>query len=315
MSETSNPISFELDDPFEDDPKHTPVSPFLEMGAYEALWDDDKQWKKSGPSFKQVSDLFTMGIFQGLLPSEILQDKTNNALDYAEKVYALIEKTNLKNFGVRVRGAGEYPAKLLDATYPLELLYYQGDWDWVYAPSVAVVGTRNPSEDGRKRARQLVKKLVADKWTIVSGLAKGIDTEAHTTALREGGSTIAVLGTPLTKYYPSENRALQQEIAAKFLLISQVPFMRYFRESQLWTRTLFPERNVTMSALTQATIIVEAGETSGTLRQANAAFKQNRKLFILNSCFEKGLSWPARLEKKGAIRVRDYDDIKRELSA
>ena len=76
----------------------------------------------------------------------------------------------------------------------------------------------------------------------------------------------------------------------------------------------FPERNVTMSALTEATIIVEAGETSGSLIQARAALHQNRKLFILNSCFQNPkLTWPAKFAKMGAIRVSEYEDIKRHL--
>ena len=74
-------------------------------------------------------------------------------------------------------------------------------------------------------------------------------------------------------------------------------------------RSFFPERNVTMSAFTEGTIIVEAGETSGTLTQARAALHQGRKLFILNSCFERGLSWPERFVRKGAVRVREPEDI------
>jgi DNA processing protein len=94
------------------------------------------------------------------------------------------------------------------------------------------------------------------------------------------------------------------------LLISQVPVLRYRRQRVPRNRFFFLERNVTMSALTEATVIVEAGETSGTLTQARAAFYQGRKLFILNSCFEgQGLTWPARFEARGAIRVREPDDI------
>ena len=81
-------------------------------------------------------------------------------------------------------------------------------------------------------------------------------------------------------------------------------------------RLFFPERNITMSALTQATVIVEAGETSGTLIQARAAFKQGRKLFILDSNFQNPkLTWPRRFEEQGAIRVRDFDDILSNLDA
>jgi len=100
------------------------------------------------------------------------------------------------------------------------------------------------------------------------------------------------------------------------LLISQVPVCRYNEQGPTVNRTFFPERNITMSALTKATIIVEAGETSGTLTQARAALHQGRKLFILDSCFkDERLTWPRKYEERGAVRVRDYDDIERHLGA
>lgn len=114
--------------------------------------------------------------------------------------------------------------------------------------------------------------------------------------------------------YPKSNASLQERIAKDHLLISQVPLERYEAQNFRVNRFFFPERNKTMSALTEATIIVEAGETSGTLVQAREALKQKRKLFILNSCFERSdLTWPTRFEAEGAIRVREYDDIRREL--
>ena len=91
--------------------------------------------------------------------------------------------------------------------------------------------------------------------------------------------------------------------------------MRYESQDYRLNRFFFPERNVTMSALTEATVIVEAGQTSGTLIQARAALDQGRKLFILDSCFrDSRLSWPDKFAGKGAVRVRDYDDIRRHLS-
>ena len=138
---------------------------------------------------------------------------------------------------------------------------------------------------------------------------------AHETAITENGRTIAVLGTPLSHTYPKENMDLQREIASSFLVISQVPVMRYESQDYRWNRRFFPERNVTMSALTEATIVVEAGEKSGTLIQARAALAQGRKLFVLDSCFRNPqLSWPGQFLENGAIRVRDYDDVQRHLS-
>jgi DNA processing protein len=217
-------------------------------------------------------------------------------------------------YGVRVHGAGEYPQKLRDAAHPIELLYYQGWWDLAESRSVAVVGTRQPTPDGIARTQRLVKALVKDNFTIVSGLAAGVDTVAHETAIAEGGRTIAVIGTPLSHSYPRENAALQRKIATEYLLISQVPVKRYERQDYRKNRLFFPERNITMSALTEATIIVEAGETSGTLIQARAALHQGRKLFILDNCFQRGLSWPQKFADKGAVRVVYYDDIRKHLS-
>lgn len=215
---------------------------------------------------------------------------------------------------MRVRGELEYPERLRQATHPVELLYFQGRWELIATRSVAVVGTRKPSGEGLSRVRHLVKRLVQDQFTIVSGLAEGVDTEAHNAAIAAGGETIAVIGTPLNHVYPKSNASLQERIAKDHLLISQVPLERYEAQNFRVNRFFFPERNKTMSALTEATIIVEAGETSGTLVQAREALKQKRKLFILNSCFERSdLTWPTRFEAEGAIRVREYDDIRREL--
>ena len=185
--------------------------------------------------------------------------------------------------GVRVHGAGEYPEKLRDATHPIEFLYYQGWWDLVASRSVAVVGTRNPSPDGLARTRRLTRELVSDDFTVVSGLAAGIDRAAHDTAIEHQGRTIAVIGTPWSRVYPKEHEGLPRYIADHFLVVSPVPVKRYESQDYRRNRFFFPERNVVMSALTEATIIVEAGETSGTLTQARAAIKQGRKLFILDS--------------------------------
>ena len=123
-----------------------------------------------------------------------------------------------------------------------------------------------------------------------------------------------MIGTPLSHTYPKENAELQRKVASEYLIISQVPVRRYERQDYRKNRLFFPERNITMSALTEATIIVEAGETSGTLIQARAALHQGRRLFILDSCFRKGLTWPKKYADKGAIRVVDYDDIRQHLS-
>lgn len=282
------------------------VSPLRELGAYEALW------TQPGASFKKVADLFREN--QEALPSDLVSQK--EADETGARVLEHIRSRGVQHFGVRVHRAGEYPAKLRDAAHPLELLYFRGAWDLIESKCVAVVGTRKPSADAVRRTRQLVRSLVADGWTIVSGLATGVDTTAHTAALEFGGRTIAVIGTPICDVYPHENTDLQARIAKDFLLVSQVPVERYSQQDFRINRGFFPERNITMSALTVATIIVEASNTSGTLTQARAALNQGRRLFILDSCFRNPeLTWPKKYAEKGAIRVESYSQVRDALSA
>jgi len=282
-----------------------PISPAFELGAYEALWTGVGVW------FKNLAERFRA--HPGALPSDLLANP-DEALRFSSKTRELLRDRGVAHFGVRINGAGEYPLKLRDAQYPVELLYYRGWWDLVETRSVAIVGSRKPSEEGLRRTEQLVRELVRDGFTVVSGLATGIDTAAHLTAIANKAKTIAVIGTPLSECYPKENKDLQEYIAQKHLLISQVPVCRYVEQDYRANRLFFPERNITMSALTEATIIVEASDTSGTLIQARAAIRQKRKLFILDSCFQRSdLTWPETYLRRGAIRVKDYGDIRRHL--
>jgi DNA processing protein len=282
------------------------IAPLKEMGAYEALW------AKTETTFKSLAQKFRE--FPDRLPSDFVEEY--EADYFARLVLGMLRESGIRQFGVRVHRAGEYPKKFRDAEDPVELLYYRGSWDLVETPSVAVVGTREPSAQAIENTSRIVKLLVNDGYTIASGLARGIDAAAHKAAIENDGKTIAVIGTPLNRVYPKENAVLQEEIADKFLVISQVPVYRYSKQDFRRNRTFFPERNKTMSALTEATIIVEAGRTSGTLIQARAALLQKRKLFILESSFRNpDLTWPLEFESLGAIRVRKYEDIRKNLGA
>lgn len=282
-----------------------PISPSWEMGAYEALWANKKA------TFKTIADCFRNR--PEAMPSELVSEQEIHAA--LSKVHEEISRSRVRDFGIRIHGSEDYPERLRDAAHPIEVLYYRGWWDLIDSPKrIAVVGSRSVSEDGIRRTRKLVKLLVRDGYTIVSGLAKGVDTVAHTTAIENGGSTIAVIGTPITEYYPPENKELQDLIAERFLLVSQVPIWRYATQDYRSNRLFFPERNATMSAVAQATVIVEASDTSGTLAQARAALQQGRKLFILDNCFrDPRLTWPARFLEQGAVRVTDIDDIRAAL--
>jgi DNA processing protein len=285
-------------------PATAPISPLMELGAYESMWLEE------GATVKKIADRFATD--PHALPSDFIAPAV--AQQRAYEVIGKLKAEGVHRFGVRIHHAGDYPQKLRDARHPVELLYYRGTWELVETRCVAVVGTRQASKDGISRAARLARELVRRDFTVVSGLAIGIDTAAHTAAIAAGGRTIAVVGTPLGQVYPKENRELQEEIATRFLLISQVPVLRHATHKWFQNRNFFPERNITMSALTEATIIVEAGDTSGTLTQARAALYQRRKLFILDSCFKrKNLTWPARFEKLGGIRIRELDDIWSQL--
>lgn len=176
-----------------------------------------------------------------------------------------------------------YPASLRQIFDRPPLVFVRGHWcedaDW---RSVAVVGTRAATPDGLRRARKLSRELVAAGYTIISGLAKGIDTAAHRSALEAEGRTVAVMGTGLDHVYPRENNELARQIVeAGGALVSQ------FFPHQSPTRWTFPMRNAVMSGLSLATVVVEAGATSGAKMQARLALKHGRAVFLLRSLVEE----------------------------
>lgn len=284
---------------------NAPIIPLKEIVAYESLWE------RKNTSFKSLSDLFNS--HPGSRPSDFVDEKTIDE-KFSSIKEMVLNKSLYYKINFLINGTFDYPNKLKDAKEQIEVLYYSGNLDLLHSKTIAVVGTRNPSSDGLNRTRKMVKLLVKDKFTIVSGLAMGIDTSAHKAAIEENGKTIAIIGTPLDNYYPIENSDLQRTIAKDYLLISQVPFSRYKKQGINGNKLFFPERNKTMSALSDATLIIEAGETSGTLIQARAALFQKRKLFILDSCFQNTkITWPDRFLKMGAVRVKEITDITKEF--
>lgn len=217
-----------------------------------------------------------------------------------------------KNFSIITNESYQYPA-LLKETY-IKKLYFKGDISLLEAPKkISIVGARKATDNGKTRARHLAKLLTEEGFVIVSGLAAGIDTEAMQSTIKHSGHLIGVIGTPINEYYPKENKPLQDEVAQKHLLLSHVPFFKYSKQPFATKKFYFPERNAVMAAVSDATVIVEASETSGTLTQARACMEMGRKLFILNSCFENGLKWPHTYEDRGAIRVSSIDDILRHF--
>jgi DNA protecting protein DprA len=180
-------------------------------------------------------------------------------------------------------------------------VYCVGNQTLLKAPTVSIVGTRDVSECGWKRATRISRELVAEGIVVMSGLAKGVDTAALTSAIRSGGQVAAVIGTPLEKAYPAENSRLQEEIYRNHLLVSP------FQEGETVFKSNFPKRNRVMALLSDATVIIEASDTSGTLHQAAECIRQGRWLFILKSVVDNpNLAWPNKFLGKDKVRTLEH---------
>jgi DNA processing protein len=175
--------------------------------------------------------------------------------------------------------------------------------------SVAVVGTRTASADGISRAGQIARLLAGEDVTVVSGLARGIDTAAHTAALEAGGRTIAVIGTGINRYYPADNRSLADQITKQGAVVSQ-----FWPDSPPTTYT-FPRRNVTMSGIAQGTVVIEASSTSGAKMQARLALEHGKKVFLIRSLTEHQQWARTYVETRGAIQVDDVTEVVAALAS
>jgi DNA processing protein len=289
-----------MDDLFSDvvTPSVRAIAPLRELGAYEALWAAEHT------SFRSLARLFRE--HPGASPSELVPPRVADR--HARMALELAAQAGIGPFELSVRGTPDYPVRLRDAAHPVELLYYQGNWRMLAGRCVAIVGTRRPTRAGEQCANRVGRRLARAGFTVLSGLAQGIDTAAHSAAVAVEGLTAAVLGTPLTACYPPANARLQRLLAREFLLVSQVPIVRYSRQTIEANRVFFPERNATLAALAEATVIVEAGNTSGTLIHARHALQQGRRVLILEGCFRDPThTWPQRLLARGALRVLESD--------
>ena len=175
-------------------------------------------------------------------------------------------------------------------------LYFRGRRELLDTGTrIAVVGSRNATAAGLSQARQLTQELAESDVTVVSGLALGIDTVAHQTAIECGAGTIAVLGTSLDRYATHQNRQLQDQIGQDHLLLSQFP------DGTQPQRHHFPQRNKVMALVADATIIVEATESSGTRHQGWEAIRLGRPVLFPQSLMAKAPEWSTELVKYGAI--------------
>ncbi len=203
----------------------------------------------------------------------------------------------------------DYPAHLRQIPDPPPLLYIRGELTSADEWAVAVVGTRRASAYGKTMTQRLVTDLALNQVTIVSGLARGIDAEAHRAALKAGGRTIAVLGCGLDLIYPPEHRNLAREVVERGALIGEYALGTHPEASN------FPPRNRIISGLSLGVLVVEAGLKSGALITADYAADQGRDVFAVpGNLFVRSSAGTNRLIQEGAKLVMGAEDILEELN-
>jgi DNA processing protein len=216
-----------------------------------------------------------------------------------------LEESRRLGIGLVTCRSPGYPAPLLDLPHPPPLLWMQGRWRERDRRSLAVVGTRHPSPYGAEAARRFGLQSAEAGWTVVSGLARGIDTFAHEAALEGGGRTLAVLGSGLDRLSPRENEGLARRVADGLgCVISEFPL------GVAPAAPNFPRRNRIISALSRGTLVVEAGNDSGALITARYALDQGREVFAVpGAIMSPHTRGTHGLIKEGASLVESFKDI------
>jgi len=248
-----------------------------------------------------------------LLEVPDIGERTANGIQEAARdAWAERELEHAAKFGVSLLCLGElnYP-KTLEHTYdPPPILYVKGELRETDALSIAIVGTRHCSHYGRSQAEKLAAGLALAGFSVVSGLARGIDTAAHAGALSaNNGRTLCVLGNSLDTVYPADNKKLLERIVdGRGAAISELPFFTPTSAEN------FPRRNRVIAGLTLGTVVVEGAESSGALITARFAVEMDREVFAVPGPVESPNSrGPHRLIKAGAKLVEDVGDILAEL--
>ncbi len=201
-----------------------------------------------------------------------------------------------------------YPARLRDIFDPPVALFVQGRVELLNEVGIGVVGTRRPSAYGLAAAERISRELAEAGLSIVSGMARGIDTKAHTAALEAGGMTVAVFGCGIDVIYPAENRRLAERLATQGLLVSEFPMGAPGYPQN------FPIRNRIISGVSAGVLIVEGAQYSGSTITAKLAADQGREVFAIPGNITAAMSWaPNLLIKQGAKLVQEWNDVVAEL--
>ena len=206
-------------------------------------------------------------------------------------------------------GSDEYPEMLSQLRGAPLLLFVNGDRDALHLPSLAIIGSRNPTRGGVRNAVEFSRYLARSGYAIVSGLAQGIDTAAHRGALEVGGRTVAFLGHGIDRVYPARNHDLAHQIAETGALVTEYPL------GAAPDKRHFPERNRLISGLSLGTLVIEAARRSGSLITARLAAEQGREVFALPGSIHNPLARGCHeLIRQGAKLVETAADIGAELA-
>lgn len=206
-------------------------------------------------------------------------------------------------------GTDEYPEMLSQLRGAPLLLFVNGDRDALHLPSLAIIGSRNPTRGGIRNAVEFSRHLARSGYAIVSGLAQGIDTAAHRGALDAGGRTVAFLGHGIDRVYPARNHDLAHQIAETGALVTEYPL------GAAPDKRHFPERNRLISGLSLGTLVIEAARRSGSLITARLAAEQGREVFALPGSIHNPLARGCHeLIRQGAKLVETAADISAELA-
>jgi DNA processing protein len=196
----------------------------------------------------------------------------------------------------------DYPTNLRSVHNRPPFVFVRGELRPEDNRSITVVGTRRASREGLEQAARVARGVAEAGFTVVSGLAEGVDSAAHEAALAQGRRTVAVIGTGLRRAYPAKNAPLQERIAAEGAVVSQ------FWPDAPPTKTSFPMRNVVMSGLALGTVVIEASDTSGARMQARFALEHGRPVFLIEALLEH--DWAREYaERPGAYVVERADDV------
>ena len=244
----------------------------------------------------------------GLIREGILKAMQHKVWQY--RTDQALEQISRKKYNVVLWTDEDYPFLLKQISDPPLILYFSGNKKFLKRPCLAVVGSRKCSRYGLDMARQICRELSAKGLTIVSGLAHGIDSQAHLAALEEKGSSIAVLGTGIDIIYPAQNKSLWEKLTRDGLILTEFP------PGTIPEAKNFPHRNRIISGLSLGVLVVQGAQKSGSLITAMLALEQGRDVFAtpgaVNMTNYDGCNY---LIQQGAYLVQSADDILRELNS